>query len=219
MMRAGLLALLLALAAPGAGAAAEGLVARAAAKPHPRSLDLRALRANPAALEALRAAAGRDLQAPLPAEPAARLDEDPGERARQMLAIQRTSFDEEDRVLRLALAGLALDDARLVAAARRRALNLAGWSPRGATAHSFHDQAARSVAWTLALALDWLDGRWSAGERRQLLDAIGPRVADMLAPPVAGQPSGWAGLDRGRKLDRWPWDSHGAVTLARLASI
>jgi hypothetical protein len=103
--------------------------------------------------------------------------------------------------------------------AKRRALHLSKWDPRGATGVWYQDQAARSIAWSLALAYDWLYAQWSPEEKQLLLDAIRPRVVDMLGKPVQGYPSGWAGLDGGTKLDRLPYDSHGVTTMARLAVI
>lgn len=103
--------------------------------------------------------------------------------------------------------------------AKRRVLHLSSWNPRGPTGFLFHDQAGRSVAWTLALAYDWLYDQWTDDERSRLLRAIKPRVEDMLSAPVKDQPTGWAALDWGKKLDRWPFDSHGVTAMGRLSVI
>lgn len=176
-------------------------------RPHPRTLDVASLSgraAMPAAAKAVE---------PLPVEP-----EGHGGPGGASL-VQKITFAEEERILRLALAGLASGNSNLIGEAKRRALHIAGWRPEGATGFHQHDQGARTVAWTLALVFDWLHGQLSEAERARLLAAIRPRVENMLAPPVTDRPTGWAGLDWGRKLDRWPYDSHGAVTLARLAVI
>lgn len=136
-----------------------------------------------------------------------------------MRQIQSVTAAEEGRVLRLAFAGLAFGDEALIEAAKRRALNLASWAPRGTTGFLSHDFGATSIAWSLALVYDWLYDRWSAQERSRLLAAIQPRVEDMLAAPVNNGLSGWASLDWGRAIDRNPYDSHGAVILARLSVI
>jgi hypothetical protein len=136
-----------------------------------------------------------------------------------MRSVAHITYAEEERILLGALlwrstgASFALEDAR------RRAHNLAKWSPRGVSGALNQDQAARSVAWTLALAYDWLYDQWTRDERRMLLGAIRARVDDMLGPPVPGYPTGWAGLDWGRKMDRQPYDSHGITTMARLSVI
>src|SRR5690606_11454802 len=97
--------------------------------------------------------------------------------------------------------------------AKERALKLARWSPTGATGYRAHDQTGRSVAWALALAYDWLYKEWSEEEKRALLDAIRPRVADMLSADAP------YGVDFGRKLDRNPHDSHRVSAMAYLAVI
>jgi len=190
-----------------------------AAPSHPRTLDVDAIRANPDSLVNLRKGGRSDLAHPRTYEPGAALRTSKGIDALRLLEIQSVTFGEEERVLRLALAALALRDEPLASAAKQRALDLAGWAPRGVTGFFFHDFAGLSIAWTLALAYDWLHDQWTAEEKRRLLAAIKPRVEDMLSPPVKGQPSGWAGLDWGKKLDRWPYDSHGAVTMSRLSVI
>ncbi len=183
-------------------------------KPHPRTL---AAGSHCCASAASLKKALEDARTKLPEEPTAVAGERPA--AQIMRGIQGTTFTEEDRILRLALAWRANGQTVLLEEAKRRALHLAGWSPKGATRYFTHDQAGRSVTWTLALVYDWLHEHWSEEERRRLLAAIVPRVEEMLSPPAKGLPTGWAGLDWGRKLDRWPYDSHGAVTLARLAVI
>lgn len=208
------------LSMAGAPYAAPGVdMGRLATLPHPRTLDLAALQTNMALRAILQKSIEADMAFPLPAEPAVAVLTVKAELARRSLDIQSIAFGEEDRILRMALSALTLQDDALAVATKQRVVNLTGWSPKGSTGHFNHDQAGRAVAWSLALAYDWLYERWSAEERRKLLAAIKARVGDMLSAPVQGLPTGWAGLDWGRKLDRWSYDSHGAVTLARLAVI
>lgn len=188
-------------------------------QPHPRSLDMAVLSADRLRWERLAERVSMEAMGPIPAELGDKWALAAEGWRKHMAEIQSVSFGEEHRLLPLTLVGLALQDERLIGVAKSRALSLASWDPRGATGYFFHDQAAISVAWTLALVYDWLYEYLSAEEKRKLLSAIQPRVEDMLAPPVQGLPSGWAGLDFGRKLDRWPYDSHGAVALARLSVI
>ncbi|MBI4754073.1 MAG: heparinase II/III family protein [Betaproteobacteria bacterium] len=160
----------------------------------------------------LASGATTEAQSPLPSEPIPAAGEHAKHRAMQ--EIQNASFAEEGRILRLALAWHATGDADLLKAAKLRALHLAGWSPAGATSFRHHDQSARAVGWALTLAYDWLHDAFTPEERARLLSAIRPRVADMLAPSSLDNPYG---LDMGRKFDRRAHDSHGEVTLARLA--
>jgi len=68
----------------------------------------------------------------------------------------------------------------------------------------------RDVAWTLALAYDWLHARLDAEQKNQLLAALRVRVADMF-DDVAGDGAG--------RLSVHPYDSHGNQTLLQLAAI
>jgi hypothetical protein len=190
-----------------AGVPMEPPLSRAWVKAHPRTLA----GPLPGVTNEVLISAERQLSMPLPAAP------DYGTKTTE--DAKKISVAEENRLLLAALLWRQTRQERFLTDARRRALNLAGWPPRGATGFFQNDLAAHSVAWTLALAYDWLYDWWSDEEKRRLLAAIEPRVEEMLSPPVEGLPTGWAGLDWGRKLDRWPYDSHGAVTLARLAVI
>jgi len=214
----GWLALLLLVSHPGCATDTHTAVGLANLE-RPRSIDIDVLRASSAFKRIFAQARSSPARGPLPADPDGNLPSDAGARARRQLDIQTLVFREQGEVLRLALTGIVLNDITVIDSAKLRALHLAGWSPRGATGFLQHDFAGTSIAWTLALAYDWLREHWTPQERRKLLDAIRPRVEDMLSPPIKGTPSGWAALDWGRKLDRWPYDSHGAVILARLSVI
>jgi hypothetical protein len=187
-----------------------------ASRPHPRTLDLNVLSGGVERRSILRNVAMERPRSPLPIEPAAFLSSGNGS---SPISVQQAVFRIEEDILRYAIAGVALGDQDLIGAARERVLKLAEWAPRGVTGFFSSDFAGMSVTWTLALAYDWLFNHLNKEEKGKLLLALRPRVEDILSPPVKGLPTGWAGLDWGRKLDRWPYDSHGAVTIARLAVI
>jgi len=86
----------------------------------------------------------------------------------------------------------------------------AAWAPRGATSYASADVAARDVAWTLALAYDWLHARLDAEQKNQLLAALRVRVADMF-DDVAGDGAG--------RLSVHPTTRTGNQTLLQLAAI
>lgn len=197
----------------------EELAARARAKSRPRSVDVLALQAKGIAEPEL----GKELvsrvsklaREALPSEPRLNrtLKAFSPEWAAQMGHVQTMAFGEVGNIQTAALAWLIAKDRVALNEARRRALNVARWSPQGATGFGVHDQAGRSVAWTLALVFDWLNAELGDDERKLLLDAIIPRVTEMLGPVFP------YGLDDGRRLDSAPYDSHGAVTLARMTAM
>lgn len=194
------------------------LLGRVKQKSHPRSVDIANLPLNKAAANKLSQELLRRLQSwgveSLPIEPALKPDSfAPGAgRVTQMRSLQQIVFGEEGKVLPAALAWLSAGDQQALNEAKRRALNLASWDAQGATGFKAHDQAGLSITWTLALAYDWLYLEFSEAERARLVGAIGDRLGEIMG-------KGPYGLDDGRKLDANPYNSHGAVTLARVSAI
>lgn len=122
------------------------------------------------------------------------------------------AFGEEQKTLAATIAWLSTGDRASLTEAKRRANNLAVWNVAGATGFKENDQAGLSITWTLALAYDWLYPEWTEAERTRLVAVVRARLEDIMG-------KGAYGLDDGRKLDRNPYDSHGAVALARVAAI
>lgn len=190
-----------------------------ASTPHPRTVKPSPLPT--LTLQLLTEQVVKNAQATLMSEPDLALLTSPSsaDAARASNKIAGAVHNETERLLVSAYHWLITGDKISQADAKRRAVHLSKWSPRGATGVWYQDQAARSVAWSLALAYDWLYAQWSSEEKQLLLNAVRPRVEDMLGKPVSGYPTGWAGLDGGAKLDRSPYNSHGVTTIARLAVI
>lgn len=184
---------------------ATELLARSTAKLRPRTIDVIALRSEKdwdnrwSTAEKLVNKQYSDI---LPSEPL--LGTPPG-------IVQRITFEEEDKTLLAAALWLRTGSSPAAFEVKRRALNLASWSPSGATGYLSHDQSGRSVTRTLALAYDWLHGQWTHDEESKLLSAIRPRMLDILSN------AGNYGLDNGLALVRWPYDSHRVVTTATTA--
>jgi hypothetical protein len=109
----------------------------------------------------------------------------------------------------MAFAALVTQDANYIASAKQRMLALADLDPKGATGVSQEDLAARRVAWTLALGLDWLYSHWTAAERSRLVAAIAPRMEDFALRWVRGT----------QPLEKQPIDSHANEILGALAEI
>lgn len=125
---------------------------------------------------------------------------------------RRLVFGEEHRILSAAWLWLTTRNPAALTEAKRRALHVAAWGAQGMTGFRHHDQAGRSVVWTLALAYDWLYDELNTAERTELLNAIKPRLEEMLG-------RGQFGIDGSRQLDRNPFDSHGVTAMARSAVI
>lgn len=191
---------------------------RARATTQPRSIDALVLRAKGfSAPELVRDVVARVLRLSregLPEEPRldAALKAASPEGFAQMRNVQNVAFGEEEKILQASLAWQIAGDRASLAEARRRALSIAAWSAQGATSFRAHDQAGRSVAWTLTLVFDWLHSELSGEERNLLLAAITPRVKEILSDMPYG-------LDDGRRQDKNLYDSHGAVTLARMTAM
>lgn len=193
-------------------------VADVRTKPHPRSVDISALRFKAERESAPFSRLLRNVEnwsaEDLPMEPFQRPDLLPrgNERATQMLAIQNLVFGEEGKVLLAAVVWLATGNRVALNEAKRHSLNLANWNTRGVTSFTAHDQAGTSITWTLALAYDWLYAEFSETERARLIAAISGRLVEMMG-------NGPNGLDDGVRRDVNPYNSHGAVTLARVSVI
>lgn len=113
------------------------------------------------------------------------------------------------RTLDAAFAWVATQREEYLADALRRADNLADWDPRGPTSYANADEAAREIAWTLALVYDWLHPQLSENQRSRLLATLRVRVSDMY-DDIIGQRA---------RLAIHPYDSHGSRTLTCLAAM
>ena len=123
--------------------------------------------------------------------------------------IQGIVYRERRFTLEAAFAWAATRKIEYLQQAKQRALNLASWDPSGSTGFQLHDQASLAIAWTLSLAYDWLYDGLELEERQKLLWAIRPRLRDMKVSLFGND----------YKIDRFPFDSHGAVTLAHVSAI
>ena len=130
--------------------------------------------------------------------------------------VNQLAFTEIDKTLLPAALWLRTGNPAAASEAKRRALNLASWSPTGITGYLNNDLAAARIARSLALAYDWLHGQWTPTEQATLLSAIHPRLQDILGSSGG---SGGFGLDNGLRMATWPYDSHRSVTTANTAVI
>ncbi|MFK7692821.1 DUF4962 domain-containing protein [Paenibacillus sp. HJGM_3] len=103
----------------------------------------------------------------------------------------------------LSVAGVVLQDERLLALAKQWLLHAAAWDTEGPTARDYNDEAAFRVAGALAWGYDWLHGELSKDERtlvrRQLL-----RRTEQVAFHV---------IERS-KIHHVPYDSHAVRSLS-----
>jgi hypothetical protein len=109
----------------------------------------------------------------------------------------------------LAFAALVTGRTDYIEGAKRHLLALADLDPHGPTGISQGDLAARHVAWTLALGLDWLYPHWTSAERGRLVGAITPRMEDFAQRWVRGP----------QPLEMQPIDSHANEILGAFAEI
>ena len=181
----------------------EAAVERARRTPRPRSWA--ADSTSPiAAAKAERAAGVRDLVAlveqtlrqPLPAEPSSRSKD--------------VNYDavvaESKRASASAFAWAVTRQPAYGADGARRLMNLASWNSRGAVGYAANDMASRTVAWTLALGYDWMHDQLNTFQKAAIVAAIRAHVQPMYNDIVP-------------RLSRYPFDSHGNVTLTMTAAI
>lgn len=194
------------------------LLRQAKQQSRPRSVDVSVLqtkqRLDPGSFASLLQRVAGWNQETLPLEPASRFELLPQgkERDAGMHTVMQLAFGEENKTLSSAMAWLATGDKLALIEAKRRTNNLALWNTQGDTGFKANDQAGLSIAWTLALAYDWLYPELGEAERARLVVAVSDRLREIMA-------KGPYGLDNGWQLDANPYDSHGAVTLARVSVI
>lgn len=176
----------------------SAVLARVAARPHPRFMPERAAAEQMVAqrwgaIEALFADVGPRIGRGVPAD---------GRSAGDATFFGKMALDAS-------LACLCRLD--YCADAVRRLRNLAAWDPDGAT--SYHnpgvDTAARYLTWVMATGYDWLHDLLSPAERAQLLAAIRARTAQMHRDLSGAQAS----------ITTAPRNSHLNQTLAVVAAI
>jgi Domain of unknown function (DUF4962)/Heparinase II/III-like protein len=124
-------------------------------------------------------------------------------------ALFRAADQEAGLVRDFALAGLVSGDASYTDEAKRRALNLAGWKPDGATGYASHDQAHREITLALALALDWIGPSLSEEEKTKLTGALSARGQALMKALSEGP----------RPLNQFPYSSHGQTAIGFLTIV
>jgi hypothetical protein len=149
-----------------------------------------------AGLRSLLAEVGNKMPAPVQPEPDAGSDSSNYE----------DTVAEQKRTLAAALAWAVTRERRYGEDALRRMLAQAGWSTTGAISYARNDMASRNVAWTLALAYDWVHDYLSPAHKRTILAAIKARTEPMHADVVT-------------RLGGYPYDSHGNISLTIVAAI
>lgn len=125
-----------------------------------------------------------------------------------LTVIQLNTGEETKRIQHAAFAWVVTKNRKYLDHAKRRALSMARWNPRGSTGFKHHDLAAKMVAFTLTLTYDWLYEDLTREERVALLDAIRPRMQDMFGA-LAGP----------RGINLVPYNSHGYEIMGKIAAI
>jgi len=113
---------------------------------------------------------------------------------------------EQKRTLAAALAWAATHERRYGDDAFRRVMAQARWNTEGTLSYANNDMGSRTVAWTLALAYDWMHDYLHPAQKAVILGAIRARVKPMFD-------------DAMKNLAASPYDSHGNVTLTLLAAM
>lgn len=183
--------------------AGETLLRNAREAPRPRTWSRDATRPM-SGIEAERAGGFRNLVAevgnkmadPVQAEPKSGSDN----------ANYEDTVAEQKRTMAVALAYAVTRERRYGEDAVRRMMAQAQWSTEGAISYKKNDMANRNVAWTLALAYDWVHDYLEPGQKKAILAAIRARTEPMYADVVS-------------RLGAYPYDSHANLTLTIVAAI
>lgn len=116
------------------------------------------------------------------------------------------TVSEQKRTLAAALAWAVTHDHRYGDDAFRRIMAQARWNTQGTLAYKTNDMGSRTVAWTLALAYDWMHDYLKPEQKAIVAAAIRERVRPMFEDAVTN-------------LSGYPYDSHGNITLTVVAAI
>jgi hypothetical protein len=118
------------------------------------------------------------------------------------------TVNEQKRTLAAALAWAATKQRKYGDDAVRRMMAQAGWNTKGKISFRNNDMASRNVAWTLALAYDWMHDYLEPAQRAAILEAVRVRTSDMYKQYIVTG-----------EITRNPYDSHGNLTLTIMAAI
>ena len=113
---------------------------------------------------------------------------------------------EQKRTMAAALAYAVTRERRYGEDAVRRMMAQAAWSTDGPISYAKNDMANRNVAWTLALAYDWIHDYLRPEQKKAVLAAIKARTEPMYKDVV-------------NRLGAYPYDSHANLTLTIVAAI
>jgi hypothetical protein len=181
----------------------EAAVERARRTPRPRSWPQDATSPVAAAkteraggLRALTSTVDEALRQPLPPEP----------RSGSKDANYDAVVAESKRAMSSALAWALTRQPAYGMDGARRLMNLASWNPRGPVGYKSNDMASRTIAWTLALGYDWMPDALNAFQKAAIVAAIKAHAQPMFD-------------DIAPRISRYPYDSHGNVTLTVIAAI
>lgn len=111
----------------------------------------------------------------------------------------QTTRGERFNIENLALVGRLDGNATMLAQAKARVLNLAGWNPTGQTSETNSDQSNREIYLVLAEGLDLFWNDFTAAERTRIVTALRTRVLQTTASL--------------QLLNKEPFDSHGQTNL------
>lgn len=116
------------------------------------------------------------------------------------------TVQEQKRTLAAALAWAVTHERRYGDDAFRRVMAQARWNTQGTLSYKNNDMGSRTVAWTLALAYDWMYDYLKPGQRAIVAAAIRERTQPMYHDAVTN-------------LASYPYDSHGNISLTITAAI
>jgi uncharacterized protein DUF4962/heparinase II/III-like protein len=116
------------------------------------------------------------------------------------------TVEEHKRTVNEAFACAATKKVKYCENASRRLARQAAWSTSGPIGYANNDMASRTVAWTLALAYDWMFDYLSEQEKAMLRRVIRDRTEPMFQDMMS-------------RYSKYPFDSHANITLNTVAAI